>query len=61
MNKETYLAGGYPAGTSKYRMAVKKFGPIPAPVAPVIEKKAVVEPVPIKKTTKKVVKKKLED
>lgn len=61
MNKETYLSGGYPAGSSKYRMALKKFGPIPASVAPVIEKKAEVEPVSTKKSTKKVAKKKSQD
>lgn len=61
MNKQTYLSGGYPQGSSKYRMALKKFGPIPAPVAPVVEKKAAVEPVSTKKSTKKVAKKKSQD
>jgi len=61
MNKQTYLSGGYPAGTSKYRMALKKFGPIPAPVEPVVEEKVEVQPVPIKKAVKKVAKKKSED
>jgi len=42
-------------------MALKKFGPIPAPVAPVVEKKAAVEPVSTKKSTKKVAKKKSQD
>jgi len=61
MNKQTYLSGGYPLGSSKYRMALKKFGPIPAPVAPVVEEKVEVQPVPIKKAVKKVDKKKSED
>ena len=61
MNKQTYLSGGYPLGSSKYRMALKKFGPIPAPVEPVVEKKVEVQPVPIKKAVKKVAKKKSED
>ena len=42
-------------------MALKKFGPIPAPVAPTVEKKVEVQPVPTKKAVKKVAKKKSED
>lgn len=42
-------------------MALKKFGPIPAPVEPVVEKKVEVQSVPIKKAVKKVAKKKSED
>lgn len=57
MNKETYLAGGYPVGSSKYRIAKKKYGAIAAPEAVEIEKTVA----PKKKTTKKVAKKKSED
>lgn len=57
MNKDAYLAGAYPVGSAKYKMAKRMFGPIPA-AAPVEE---VVKPVAKKKTVKKAAKKKSDD
>ena len=45
MNREAYFAGAYAPGSGLYRMAMKKWGAIPA--APVIEEKDA------KKTAKK--------
>jgi hypothetical protein len=68
MKKEAYLAGAYRPGTSRYRMAVRKYGPLPAPVpaveapkAPVVEKKAEVVPEVKKTVVKKAAKKKTEE
>ena len=57
MNKDAYLAGAYPVGSAKHKMAKRMFGPIPAG-APVEE---VVAPVAKKKTVKKAAKKKSDD
>jgi|DEB0MinimDraft_4_1074332.scaffolds.fasta_scaffold100535_2 hypothetical protein len=68
MKKEAYLAGAYRPGTSRYRMAVRKYGPLPAPVAaveapkaPVVEEKAEEAPKVKKKVVKKAAKKKTEE
>ena len=51
MKKEAYFAGAYAPGTTRYRMGVRRYGPLPAP-APVVEKKAEKKPKVIKKTVK---------
>ena len=64
MNKDAYLAGAYPVGSAKYKMAKRMFGPIPAaaPVEKVSKPvKEVVKPVAKKKTVKKAAKKKSDD
>lgn len=64
MKKEAYLAGAYRPGTSRYRMAVRKYGPLPTPapkVAPVTEEKKEVKAEVKKKAPKKAAKKKTEE
>ena len=56
MKKEAYLNGAYPVGPSKYKMGLKKYGPIPtsepvvaAPKPPVVEEKPKEKPKAVKK------------
>ena len=60
MNKEAYLAGAYRPGTTRYRMGVRRYGPLPVP-APVVEKKAEKKAEKKPKVIKKTVKNKTEE
>ena len=53
MNKTLYFAGGYPVGSSKYRMAKKKFGEIPATTPTVKAAAPAKQERVVKKTTRK--------
>ena len=59
MNREAYFAGAYAPSSGLYRMAMKKWGAIPA--APVVEEKVAEKPVEKPKAAKKTAKKKTKE
>ncbi len=60
MNKKAYLSGAYRPGSTRHRMGVRRYGPLPAPAPvvaapkpPVVEEKPEEKPKAVKKTVKK--------